>query len=97
MRKVVAAKLHGITVTESNLNYHGSITLDPDHCELAGILQMEFVEIWNRNSGDRIWGHHTICSKLHADRVCWSTRHLGRAANEGLERKIPAICRQEWS
>ena len=38
MRKVVAAKLHGITVTESNLNYHGSITLDPDHCELAGIL-----------------------------------------------------------
>ena len=54
MRKVVAAKLHGLTVTESNLNYHGSITLDPDHCELAGILPMEFVEIWNRNSGSRI-------------------------------------------
>ncbi|CAH2604862.1 Aspartate 1-decarboxylase [Rhodovastum atsumiense] len=54
MRKVVAAKLHGITVTESNLNYHGSITLDPDHCEAAGLLPMEFVEIWNRNSGARI-------------------------------------------
>ncbi len=54
MRKVVAGKLHGIHVTEANLNYHGSITLDPDHCEAAGILPMEFVEIWNKNSGARI-------------------------------------------
>ncbi|WP_431323176.1 aspartate 1-decarboxylase [Rhizobium sp. YTU87027] len=54
MRKLVAGKLHGICVTEANLNYHGSITLDPDHCEEAGILPMEFVEIWNKNSGARI-------------------------------------------
>lgn len=54
MRKLVAGKLHGIYVTEANLNYHGSITLDPDHCEQAGILPMEFVEIWNKNSGARI-------------------------------------------
>ncbi|SFH33603.1 aspartate 1-decarboxylase [Ensifer sp. Root558] len=54
MRNLVAGKLHGIYVTEANLNYHGSITLDPDHCEEAGILPMEFVEIWNKNSGARI-------------------------------------------
>lgn len=54
MRKVLAAKLHGIHVTEANLHYHGSITLDPDHCHEAGILPMEFVEIWNKNSGARI-------------------------------------------
>ncbi len=54
MRKLIAGKLHGIYVTEANLNYHGSITLDPDHCEEAGILPMEFVEIWNKNSGARI-------------------------------------------
>lgn len=54
MRKIVAGKLHGIHVTDANLNYHGSITLDPDHCEEAGILPMEFVEIWNKNSGARI-------------------------------------------
>lgn len=54
MRKLVAGKLHGIYVTEANLNYHGSITPDPDHCEEAGILPMEFVEIWNKNSGARI-------------------------------------------
>jgi aspartate 1-decarboxylase len=54
MRKIVAGKLHGIHVTEANLNYHGSITLDPEHCEEAGILPMEFVEIWNKSSGARI-------------------------------------------
>src|SRR3977135_3840560 len=54
MRKVVGGNLHGIRVTEANLDYHGSITLDPDHCEAAGILPLEFVEIWNKNSGARI-------------------------------------------
>ncbi|MBR1130912.1 aspartate 1-decarboxylase [Bradyrhizobium iriomotense] len=54
MRKVLAAKLHGIRVTEANLHYHGSITLDPDQCHEAGILPMEFVEIWNKNSGARL-------------------------------------------
>jgi|ERR1019366_4832285 aspartate 1-decarboxylase len=54
MRKVIGGKLHGIRVTEANLDYHGSITLDPDHCEAAGILPLEFVEIWNKHSGARI-------------------------------------------
>lgn len=54
MRKIVAAKLHGIRVTGADLDYHGSITLDPDHCEAAGILPMEFVDIWNKHSGARI-------------------------------------------
>ncbi|WP_425093332.1 aspartate 1-decarboxylase [Tropicimonas sp. S265A] len=54
MKKFVAAKLHGITVTEADLDYHGSITLDPDHAEAAGILPMEFVDIWNKASGARI-------------------------------------------
>ncbi|MER9645264.1 aspartate 1-decarboxylase [Mesorhizobium sp. M0239] len=54
MRKVVAAKLHGITVTDADLNYHGSITLDPDHCNEAGIFPLEFVDIWNKSSGARI-------------------------------------------
>jgi aspartate 1-decarboxylase len=54
MRKVIGGKLHGIRVTEANLDYHGSITLDPDHCEAAGIMPLEFVEIWNKYSGARI-------------------------------------------
>ena len=54
MMKVIRAKLHGIRVTSADLNYHGSITLDPIQCEQAGIYPMEFVEIWNKNSGARI-------------------------------------------
>ena len=52
--KVIRAKLHGIHVTDANLNYHGSITLDPEQCALAGIYPLEFVDIWNKNSGARI-------------------------------------------
>ena len=54
MIKVVRAKLHGIRVTGADLHYHGSITLDPEQCERAGIYPMEFVEIWNKASGARI-------------------------------------------
>jgi aspartate 1-decarboxylase len=54
MRKIVGGKLHGLRVTEANLDYHGSITLDPEHCEAAGILPLEFVEIWNKTNGARL-------------------------------------------
>jgi aspartate 1-decarboxylase len=54
MLKVVRAKLHAIRVTAADLNYHGSITLDPDHCTEVGIYPLEFVEIWNKHSGARI-------------------------------------------
>lgn len=54
MIKVLRAKLHGLRVTGCDLNYHGSITLDPEHCRAAGIFPLEFVEIWNKNSGARI-------------------------------------------
>ncbi len=52
--QVVRAKLHGLTVTDANLEYQGSITLDPLHCEAVGIYPLEFVDIWNRNSGARL-------------------------------------------
>jgi len=52
--KVIRAKLHGLRVTGADLHYHGSITLDPEHCDRAGIYPTEFVEIWNKNSGARL-------------------------------------------
>ena len=54
MQRFVRAKLHGIRVTGADLNYHGSITLDPEICRQAGLDPLEFVEIWNKNSGARI-------------------------------------------
>jgi aspartate 1-decarboxylase len=54
MIKVIRAKLHALRVTGADLNYHGSITLDPEICQRVGIYPLEFVEIWNKNSGARI-------------------------------------------
>lgn len=54
MQQFVRAKLHGIRVTGADLNYHGSITLDPEICRRAGLDPLEFVGIWNKNSGARI-------------------------------------------
>ncbi len=54
MIEIVRAKLHGIHVTECDLAYHGSITLDPLICREAGIYPLEFVYIWNKNTGARI-------------------------------------------
>ncbi|MBQ7457244.1 MAG: aspartate 1-decarboxylase [Desulfovibrio sp.] len=54
MIQILRAKLHGIHVTGCDLNYHGSITLDPTVCAEAGIYPLEFVYIWNKNNGQRI-------------------------------------------
>ena len=54
MIRVVRAKMHGLRVTGADLNYHGSITLDPEQCAKVGIYPLEFVDIWNKNSGARI-------------------------------------------
>ena len=52
--EMVWAKLHGIRVTESKLDYHGSITIDEAILEEAGIIPLEFAYIWNKQSGARI-------------------------------------------
>ncbi len=54
MIKIVRAKLHGLFVTDADLNYRGSITLDPLVCRKAGIYPLEYVEIWNKTNGQRI-------------------------------------------
>ncbi len=54
MIQILRAKMHGLRVTGADLNYHGSITLDPEHCAKAEIYPMEFVDIWNKNSGARL-------------------------------------------
>ena len=53
-RSMMIGKLHGLRVTGAELHYEGSIALDPEHTEAAGILPHEFVEIWNKTTGARI-------------------------------------------
>ena len=47
------SKIHRATVTEADLNYEGSVTVDADLLEAAGILPHEQVQILNVNNGER--------------------------------------------
>lgn len=48
------AKIHRATVTEANLNYMGSITIDKELMQAAGILPHEKVQVVNNNNGARL-------------------------------------------
>lgn len=48
------SKIHRATITEANLNYVGSITIDEALLEAANILEGEKVQIVNNNNGERI-------------------------------------------
>ncbi|MDW0115534.1 aspartate 1-decarboxylase [Sporosarcina thermotolerans] len=52
-RMMMNSKLHRATVTEANLNYVGSITIDSDLLDAAGMLPNEKVHIVNNNNGAR--------------------------------------------
>ena len=52
--EVVKSKIHKVTVTEANLQYVGSITIDAALMEAANIIENEKVQIVNVNNGERI-------------------------------------------
>ena len=53
MIDVLKYKLHCVTVTEANLNYMGSITIDEDLMDAAGMIPGEKVQIVDNNNGER--------------------------------------------
>lgn len=50
---MLKSKIHRATVTDANLNYEGSVSIDPALCEAARLLPFERVEIYNCNNGER--------------------------------------------
>ena len=52
--EVLKSKIHRVTVTEANLNYIGSITLDEDLMDAADIVEYEKVQVLNLNNGERL-------------------------------------------
>lgn len=53
MIEVLKSKLHCVQVTEANLNYMGSITIDEDLMDAAGLIAGEKVQIVDNNNGER--------------------------------------------
>lgn len=54
MIQVVKSKIHRVKVTEADINYVGSITIDEDLMNAADLIENEKVQIVNINNGERI-------------------------------------------
>lgn len=66
---MLKSKIHRATVTDANLNYIGSITIDSAVMNAAGILPGEKVQVVNINTGDR-FETYTIEGEAHSSIVC---------------------------
>ncbi len=53
-RTMLGGKIHRATVTEADLDYEGSVTVDTDLLDAAGIIPNEAVDIWDVTSGARL-------------------------------------------
>ena len=71
-------KIHRATVTEANLEYMGSITIDENLLELSGILPGERVQIVNNNNGERL-ETYTIAGKRGSGVICLNGAAARRA------------------
>lgn len=67
--EVLQSKIHRVTVTEANLNYNGSITIDADLVEAAGMLPYQKVSIVNVNNGER-FDTYIILGKRGSGVIC---------------------------
>lgn len=54
LRTLLKSKIHRATVTEANLNYEGSVTVDSELLEAAGIVEFEQVDVYNITNGSRL-------------------------------------------
>jgi aspartate 1-decarboxylase len=68
-RVFVKSKIHKATVTQTDLQYEGSITLDPKLMEAADILPYEQVHVLNLNNGNRL-ETYAIKGKSNSGVVC---------------------------
>ena len=67
--EVLKSKIHRVTVTEADLNYIGSITIDPNLMEAANMIEGEKVQIVNINNGERI-ETYVITGERNSGSIC---------------------------
>ncbi len=68
-RTLLKSKIHRATVTEANLDYQGSVTIDPLLMEAADLLHFERVEIYNVTNGER-FATYAIPGRRGAGEIC---------------------------
>lgn len=84
--EVLKSKIHRVTLTEANLDYMGSITIDEDLMDAAGLIENEKVQIVNVNNGERL-ETYVIRGKRGSGTICLN----GPAARKGMAGDIIVI------
>lgn len=83
---VLKSKVHRAVITEANLNYVGSLTLDEDLMDAANMIEHEKVQIVNVNNGERI-ETYLIKGKRGSGVCCLN----GPAARKGMTGDVVVI------
>lgn len=68
-RTLLKSKIHRATVTDANLEYEGSVTIDPELLEAADIVVYERVEIYDITNGSRL-STYAILGEPGAGEIC---------------------------
>ncbi len=68
-REILVGKIHRATVTEADLNYVGSITIDEELMDAAGMREYELVHVWDIDNGER-FQTYTIKGKRGSGVIC---------------------------
>ncbi len=89
--KMMKGKLHRATVTQADLHYEGSVTIDPDLLESAGMLPHESVQIFNITNGERI-ETYTLEGQRGSREICIN----GAAAHLVREGDLVIIAAFAW-
>ena len=69
LRSMLKSKIHRATVTDANINYHGSLTLDGNLMEAADLLPCERVMVYNITNGER-FDTYIITGEKGSGTVC---------------------------
>ncbi len=77
--EVVKSKIHRVTITESDLNYVGSITIDKDLMDAANLVENEKVQIVNLNNGERL-ETYVITGERGSGEICMNGPAARRVA-----------------
>lgn len=84
--EILKSKIHRVTLTESNLNYVGSITIDEDLMDAANLIVGEKVQVLNVNNGERL-ETYVIKGERDSGQICLN----GPAARKALPGDIVVI------
>ena len=77
--EVCKSKIHKVTLTEANLQYVGSITIDEDLMDAANLIENEKVQIVNLNNGERL-ETYVIRGERGSGKICLNGPAARKAA-----------------